>query len=115
MKYTKFRHSSFLYCFIFFYRWNDSTLSDPFLASKTAWPVPHIESLFLPEFKINSLIQSEQFKVIDTISQGAFGKVYKVQRIDNGELFALKVLSKSQVNNFSFKFCNVLFFIKKLI
>lgn len=69
--------------------------------------MPHIESLFLPEFKINSLVQSEQFKVIDTISQGAFGKVYKVQRIDNGELFALKVLSKSQVKKISFKYYKV--------
>jgi serine/threonine protein kinase len=35
--------------------------------------------------------------VIGTISRGAFGKVYKVVKKDTNEIYALKVLSKSQV------------------
>lgn len=38
--------------FIFSFRWRQSTLSNTLEACKTAWPVPHIESAFLPEFKI---------------------------------------------------------------
>ncbi|XP_077286044.1 autophagy-related protein 101 isoform X1 [Arctopsyche grandis] len=78
-------------------RWNNSTLSSPLLASKTAWPVPYVESLFLPEFKINSDFQTKKYELLNTISQGAFGKVYKVKDIETDELSALKVLSKSQI------------------
>jgi len=40
-------------------------------------------------------------QVIDTISRGAFGKVYKVIKKDTNEIYALKVLSKSQVQHTS--------------
>jgi serine/threonine protein kinase len=36
-------------------------------------------------------------QVVSTISRGAFGKVYKVMKEDTNEIYALKVLSKSQV------------------
>jgi serine/threonine protein kinase len=39
--------------------------------------------------------------VIGTISRGAFGKVYKVIKKDTNEIYALKVLSKSQVQHTS--------------
>jgi serine/threonine protein kinase len=35
--------------------------------------------------------------VVSTISRGAFGKVYKVMKKDTNEIYALKILSKSQV------------------
>lgn len=41
-------------------------------------------------------------QVIDTVSRGAFGKVYKVIKKDTNEVYALKVLSKSQVQYTSF-------------
>ncbi|XP_063226239.1 serine/threonine-protein kinase S6KL isoform X2 [Bacillus rossius redtenbacheri] len=78
-------------------RWHHSTLNNPLESSKTAWPVPHIEALFLPEFKISGDVNENDFKVIDTISKGAFGKVYKVRKKDTKEIYALKILSKSQI------------------
>nr|CAD7435287.1 unnamed protein product [Timema monikensis] len=35
--------------------------------------------------------------VIETIAKGAFGKVYKVEKKDTKEIYALKILSKSQI------------------
>lgn len=37
--------------------------------------------------------------MIGTISRGAFGKVYKVMKKDTNEIYALKVLTKSQVQH----------------
>lgn len=78
-------------------RWNDTTLSNPLEASKTAWPVPRVESIFLPEFSIITDKISQDFNVLNTIANGAFGKVYKVEKVSTGKVYALKVLSKSQV------------------
>ncbi|GLH08050.1 Serine/threonine-protein kinase S6KL [Gryllus bimaculatus] len=76
-------------------RWHERTLNDPLVAAKTAWPVPYIEAIFLPEFKIKGDVSEEDFEYVDLISKGAFGTVYKVQKVDTGEEYALKVLSKS--------------------
>ncbi|CAH1398335.1 unnamed protein product [Nezara viridula] len=76
--------------------WKDSTLENSYQCIKTAWPVPIIEALFLPEFKID-LTKKHNFEVINVISRGAFGKVYRVMNNDSQEYFALKVLSKSKV------------------
>ncbi|KAG8224074.1 hypothetical protein J437_LFUL001151 [Ladona fulva] len=64
--------------------------------SKTAWPVSYIESIFFPEFKRKSQVTDCEFKVVETISKGAFGKVYKVID-DGGTEYALKILSKAQI------------------
>lgn len=78
-------------------RWHQTTLSDPLEAAKTAWPVPYVEAIFLPEFKIKGDITGRDFQVIGTISRGAFGKVYKVKKKNTNEIYALKVLPKSQI------------------
>lgn len=78
-------------------RWNDSTLNNPLEASKTAWPVAHKESIFLPEFPITTDLLQRDFQIENTIAQGAFGKVYKVSKFSDNKQYALKVLSKSQV------------------
>ncbi|KAJ4439210.1 hypothetical protein ANN_07329 [Periplaneta americana] len=78
-------------------RWHQTTLSDPLVAAKTAWPVPYVEAIFLPEFKIKGETTEKDFMVIGTISKGAFGKVYKVVKKDSNEIYALKILSKSQI------------------
>ncbi|XP_063536589.1 serine/threonine-protein kinase S6KL [Cydia strobilella] len=78
-------------------RWNDSTLTNPFEASKTAWPVAHKESIFLPEFPISSDLLQKDFEIKETIAKGAFGHVYKVNKVTEDKDFALKVLSKAQV------------------
>ena len=44
-------------------RWQEKTLTDPLVAAKTAWPVPFIEALFLPDFKINADITEKSFEV----------------------------------------------------
>lgn len=41
-------------------------------------------------------------QMIGTVSSGSFGKVYKVIKKDTNEIYALKVLSKSQVQHTSF-------------
>jgi len=53
----------FLFYMIFhLYRWQDSTI-DRLKASKTVWPIPQIEQVFLPDFKIRSQINEYSFKV----------------------------------------------------
>lgn len=79
-------------------RWKESTLTLPYESSKTAWPVSRLESLFLPDFPINPGVISERsFDILEEISRGAFGKVYKVQEVKSKKVLALKVLSKSQI------------------
>lgn len=78
-------------------RWKESTLTLPFEASKTAWPVSNIESLFLPEFPVSPLISQNFINIVEFIAYGAFGKVYKVKEKTSDKLYALKVLSKSKI------------------
>lgn len=82
---------------IFHFRWSERTISNPLVSSKTAWPVSLMESLFLPEFKVQNNISEEAFSLIGNISTGAFGKVYKVQKKDNNKIYAMKVLSKCKI------------------
>jgi hypothetical protein len=58
-----------VYCCIFWqfefvYRWHQTTLSDPLEAAKTAWPVPYVEAIFLPEFKIKGDVTGKDFQVL---------------------------------------------------
>ncbi|XP_013194881.2 serine/threonine-protein kinase S6KL [Amyelois transitella] len=80
-------------------RWNDSTLKNPLEASKTAWPVAHKESIFLPEFPISTELQQSDFQIDKTIAKGAFGEVYKVKKVSENKAYALKVLNKAQIVN----------------
>lgn len=72
-------------------------MRNPLEASKTAWPVAHKESIFLPEFPITTELHQKDFQIETTIAKGAFGEVYKVKKVSEGKSYALKVLSKSQV------------------
>lgn len=81
------------------YRWKESTLTLPYECSKTAWPVTQLESYFLPEFPLTASYNENNFHIIEEISQGAFGKVYKVNDTTKGGVYALKVLSKSKVSS----------------
>lgn len=78
-------------------RWNDTTLKNPLEASKTAWPVAHKESIFLPEFPITTDLLQRDFEIHETIAKGAFGEVCKVKKLSVNKDYALKVLNKSQV------------------
>ncbi|KAL5232670.1 hypothetical protein ACI65C_000080 [Semiaphis heraclei] len=78
-------------------KWKDLTI-DRLKASKTIWPIPQIEQVFLPDFKIKSQINEYSFKSLELISNGAFGKVYKVEKLNSsGDLYAMKILEKSSV------------------
>ncbi|XP_048478781.1 serine/threonine-protein kinase S6KL isoform X2 [Plutella xylostella] len=78
-------------------RWNDSTLRSPLEASKTAWPVAHKESIFLPEFPISTDLLQKDFEIIEHIAKGAFGEVCRVVKLSVNKEYALKVLHKSQI------------------
>ncbi|XP_058442873.1 serine/threonine-protein kinase S6KL [Malaya genurostris] len=81
-------------------RWHESTLADEHLLSKTCWPVSNAEALFLPHFPVDCHAQSN-YKILEYIASGAFGKVYKVQKTngENKSFYALKVLSKAEIVN----------------
>nr|XP_023027808.1 serine/threonine-protein kinase S6KL-like [Leptinotarsa decemlineata] len=79
------------------FRWKESTLTLPYESSKTAWPVTQLESFFLPEFPVTASQNEKKFNIVQEISKGAFGKVYKVEDLESGRTFALKVLSKSKI------------------
>lgn len=72
-------------------------MKNPLEASKTAWPVAHIESIFLPEYPITIELLQKDFEIIETIAKGAFGEVYKVNKTSENKEFALKVLNKAQI------------------
>ncbi|XP_064620127.1 serine/threonine-protein kinase S6KL-like isoform X2 [Lineus longissimus] len=78
-------------------RWHHDGAVDRYAASKTAWPVPLVESLFLPDYEIKAEQELDDFEVLDVIARGAFGNVLKVRREDDKKLYAVKVLTKSQV------------------
>lgn len=47
------------------YRFHDSAIiNNRFKASKTLWPIPQIEQVFLPDFKIKSPVNEHSFEVI---------------------------------------------------
>lgn len=80
-------------------RWQESTLTDERLLSKTCWPVTHAEALFLPHFPVDCNAERE-YTVVNYVANGAFGKVYRVKAKSNGgqeHEYALKVLSKSEI------------------
>lgn len=80
-----------------FFSWSESTLNDPFNLSKTAWPVPRFEAMFLPEFPVRENSLKDEYIFIDIISKGAYGRVYKVKNKDTKEIFALKIISKAKI------------------
>jgi uncharacterized serine/threonine-protein kinase SgK494 len=53
--------------------------------------------MFLPEFSIKGKITEADFEVIDIIARGAFGNVIKVSTIHDKQIYAMKIMSKSQI------------------
>lgn len=78
-------------------RWRQSTLLNSYEASKTAWPVRYIESIFLPEFSIRGEVDESHFHIEEEIARGAFGSVLRVKKKNTGKIYAMKVLSKARV------------------
>ncbi|KAL2731096.1 serine/threonine-protein kinase S6KL isoform X1 [Vespula squamosa] len=66
-------------------------------SSKTAWPIPRSEAIFLPEFKVRKMTLNTEYSFLDVIAKGAYGRVYKVQNRQNRQVFALKVISKAKI------------------
>lgn len=53
--------------------------------------------MFLPEFSVKGLSMRTGYTFLDVIAKGAYGKVYKVQKQETSQMFALKVISKAQI------------------
>lgn len=77
--------------------WSVGTLNDPFNVSKTAWPVPRFEAIFLPEFTVREEPLKNEYKFLDIISNGAYGRVFKVLKNKVDEIYALKAISKAKI------------------
>ncbi|XP_025420777.1 serine/threonine-protein kinase S6KL isoform X2 [Sipha flava] len=79
-------------------KYNSKIINECLKSRKTVWPIPQIVQVFLPDFKIKSQINEYSFEIVELISNGAFGKVYRVKRLNsNSELYAMKMLEKSSV------------------
>lgn len=78
---------------------NHFRLKDEKSAVKTLWPIACREYLFLPEFKVHNVELEDNYEIIEFIAKGAFGKVWKVRQRKTSQIFALKVLEKSKVND----------------
>lgn len=51
------------------YRLHGSTsMNDRLKASKTVWPIPQIEQVFLPDFKIKPQINENSFEVSEKLN-----------------------------------------------
>lgn len=81
----------------FYDRWSEGTLNDPFNSSKTAWPVPTFEAIFLPEFKVREDPVKNDYTFMELIAKGAYGRVYKVENKITKKIFALKMISKARI------------------
>ncbi|CAI2381728.1 unnamed protein product [Moneuplotes crassus] len=73
-------------------------------------PIKKLETSTLDE---DLDIGYKSFKILDILGQGTFGKVFKVEKIDDGKIYAMKVLKKSVLaRNKHLKYaiteCNVL-------
>ncbi|XP_032670221.1 serine/threonine-protein kinase S6KL isoform X2 [Odontomachus brunneus] len=77
--------------------WTEGTIQDTHGFSKTVWPVSRLQSMFLPEFPIKEMSLKTGYNFLDVIARGAYGKVYKIQKQDSNQAFALKVISKATI------------------
>jgi len=53
--------------------------------------------MFLPEFPVKEVPLKTGYAFLDVIAKGAYGKVYKVQKQETSQVFALKVISKAMI------------------
>jgi serine/threonine protein kinase len=75
----------------------EQTLSRISAGSKTGWPLPQREGVFLPEYPAKPAIDFNDFRVLGHIGRGAFGHVLKVQRKTTCQIYAMKVLDKLEI------------------
>ncbi|XP_018352310.1 PREDICTED: serine/threonine-protein kinase S6KL-like [Trachymyrmex septentrionalis] len=73
------------------------TTQDIHGSSKTVWPISRSQSIFLPEFPVKEIPLKTGYVFLDVIAKGAYGKVYKVQKQETSQVFALKVISKAMI------------------
>ncbi|CAF0923797.1 unnamed protein product [Adineta ricciae] len=78
-------------------KYQTSSLRNPYRRSSTNFPVRGHEAMFLPEFSIKGKVTEADFEVIDIIARGAFGNVIKVSCNHNKQVYAMKIMSKSQI------------------
>ncbi|KAL6255238.1 hypothetical protein P5V15_013576 [Pogonomyrmex californicus] len=77
--------------------WTKGTVQDIHGSSKTVWPVPRFQLMFLPEFPVKEYPLKTGYSFLDVIAKGAYGKVCRVQKQETSQVFALKVISKAMI------------------
>ncbi|KAL0099901.1 hypothetical protein PUN28_019972 [Cardiocondyla obscurior] len=77
--------------------WTKEATQDIHGSSKTLWPVSRSQSIFLPEFPVKEVPLKTGYVFLDVIAKGAYGQVYKVQKQETSQVFALKVISKAMI------------------
>lgn len=77
--------------------WTKGATQDIHSSSKTVWPISRSQSMFLPEFSVKEVPLKTGYTFLDVIAKGAYGKVYKVQKQETSQVFALKVISKAMI------------------
>ncbi|XP_018402089.1 PREDICTED: serine/threonine-protein kinase S6KL [Cyphomyrmex costatus] len=77
--------------------WTKGTTQDIHGSSKTVWPILRSQSMFLPEFPVKEIPLKTGYVFLDVIAKGAYGKVYKMQKQETSQIFALKVISKAMI------------------
>ncbi|XP_011691247.1 PREDICTED: RAC family serine/threonine-protein kinase homolog isoform X1 [Wasmannia auropunctata] len=77
--------------------WTKGATQDIHGSSKTVWPILRSQSMFLPEFPVKEIPLKTGYVFLDVIAKGAYGKVYKVQKQETSQVFALKVISKAMI------------------
>lgn len=73
----------------------------------TSTSIGSLEEEFLSEINHKQKINLESFQVHGLLGRGSFGEVYLVQKKDNGNLYAMKVLQKSRLLSNSYFFFHV--------
>ncbi|KAI4497657.1 hypothetical protein M0802_007197 [Mischocyttarus mexicanus] len=66
-------------------------------SSKTTWPIPRSEAIFLPEFQVRKMTLNTEYNFLALIAKGAYGRVYKIQHRKTRQVFALKVIAKAKI------------------
>ncbi|XP_043272816.1 serine/threonine-protein kinase S6KL [Venturia canescens] len=73
------------------------TLDDRLGSSKALWPVGRSEALFLPEFRVRNDPARSNYRILELIATGAYGRVYKVLKGSEDKIYALKMISKAKI------------------
>lgn len=55
------------------------------------------EALFLPEFRVRNNPACSDYRILQLVATGAYGKVYKVLKGSEDKIYALKMIGKAKI------------------